>query len=220
MATITILAHFKNTGIPATGLSATVRIRNAASGALIITDAVMTEIGDGGYKYDFTSYDPTLDYSIRADGTSELPDADRYLFSGNDDPPQVAPKLPSASFIMGSAVATGKDDEIDAIKAKTDNLPVSPAAVGSAMTLTDDAIDAILDELLSGHTIAGSLGSEISVIRKFLKNRMKHENDTITLYDDNGITPLLTWQAKDKLGVAIDADNYDALVPAERTAAA
>lgn len=31
---------------------------------------------------------------------------------------------------------------IDAIKAKTDNLPASPAAVGSAMTLADDAITA------------------------------------------------------------------------------
>lgn len=32
--------------------------------------------------------------------------------------------------------------DLDAIKAKTDNLPASPAAVGSAMTLADDAITA------------------------------------------------------------------------------
>lgn len=32
------------------------------------------------------------------------------------------------------------DSVVDAIKAKTDNLPASPAAVGSAMTLSDDAI--------------------------------------------------------------------------------
>lgn len=32
------------------------------------------------------------------------------------------------------------DTVVDAIKAKTDNLPASPAAVGSAMTLADDAI--------------------------------------------------------------------------------
>ena len=34
------------------------------------------------------------------------------------------------------------DTEIAAIKAKTDNLPASPAAVGSAMTLATDAVDA------------------------------------------------------------------------------
>lgn len=34
------------------------------------------------------------------------------------------------------------DTEIGAIKAKTDNLPASPAAVGSAMTLADDSITA------------------------------------------------------------------------------
>lgn len=34
------------------------------------------------------------------------------------------------------------DTEVAAIKAKTDNLPASPAAVGSAMTLSDDAITA------------------------------------------------------------------------------
>ena len=34
------------------------------------------------------------------------------------------------------------DGVVDAIKAKTDNLPASPAAVGSAMTLADDAITA------------------------------------------------------------------------------
>ena len=111
------------------------------------------------------------------------------------------------------------DTEIAAIKAKTDNLPASPAAVGSAMTLADDAItaakfdestafplkaadtgstyiartgadsdtletlsdqidgvtggggpsaadiaDAVLDEILSGHTTSGSLGKVVADI--------------------------------------------------------
>lgn len=48
-------------------------------------------------------------------------------------------KLPT-NYIMGSSDQTDKDDEIDAIKAKTDNLPASPAAVGSEMNLANDAI--------------------------------------------------------------------------------
>jgi hypothetical protein len=44
-----------------------------------------------------------------------------------DDTNEMQGKLPSNN-IMGSSVKTDKDDEIDAIKAKTDNLPVDPAS--------------------------------------------------------------------------------------------
>jgi len=88
------------------------------------------------------------------------------------------------------------DTEIAAIKAKTDALPASPAAVGSAMTLSSSAItsstfasgaitaagiaadaigaselaadalaeiaDAVLDEALSGHSTAGTLGKALT----------------------------------------------------------
>lgn len=40
------------------------------------------------------------------------------------------------------------DTEIAAIKAKTDNLPASPAAVGSSMTLTSDERNSVADALL------------------------------------------------------------------------
>ncbi|WP_230683988.1 hypothetical protein, partial [Streptococcus pneumoniae] len=40
------------------------------------------------------------------------------------------------------------DTEVAAIKAKTDNLPASPAAVGSAMTLTSGERDAVAAALL------------------------------------------------------------------------
>lgn len=68
------------------------------------------------------------------------------------------------------------DTEISAIKAKTDNLPASPAAVGSAMTLTSgerDAIAAALLDLANGietsvtvrqalRAIAGTLAGQIA----------------------------------------------------------
>lgn len=42
------------------------------------------------------------------------------------------------------------EDKVDAVKAKTDNLPASPAAVGSAMTLSSSGVYAILDEVVVG----------------------------------------------------------------------
>lgn len=41
-----------------------------------------------------------------------------------------------------AAILAAVDTEVAAIKAKTDNLPASPAAVGSAMTLATDAVNA------------------------------------------------------------------------------
>lgn len=88
MATITITTFFTENGSPKTGLSATIRIRNVSSTALVITDEAMTEVGDGFYKYSFTSYDNTIDYVIRAEGGATLSDTDRYVFSSSEQAKQ------------------------------------------------------------------------------------------------------------------------------------
>ena len=55
------------------------------------------------------------------------------------------------------------DTVVDAIKAKTDNLPASPAAVGSAMTLEAGAVTAavIATDAIDGDAIAATAVSEI-----------------------------------------------------------
>lgn len=50
--------------------------------------------------------------------------------------------MANVSALATSAALTTTDGKVDAIKAKTDNLPASPAAVGSAMALADSAITA------------------------------------------------------------------------------
>jgi len=63
-----VITYFEDdSGEPLLGLTPTIRIRNVADNSLIVTDASMGEIGDGGYKYDFTSYDSTINYFIRCD---------------------------------------------------------------------------------------------------------------------------------------------------------
>ena len=79
-----ITAFYTNDGAPATGLSPTVRIRRVSDNALVITDAAMSEVGDGWYKYDYSAYDEELDYAIRCDGGSSLTNADRYKYAGNE----------------------------------------------------------------------------------------------------------------------------------------
>jgi len=49
---MTITAYFTNSGIPVTGLSPSIVITLADTGATVITD-VMIETGNGWYKYDY-----------------------------------------------------------------------------------------------------------------------------------------------------------------------
>ena len=74
-----ITAFFTNNGIPAVALSPTIRIRDAATNALLVIDAAMTEIGDGWYKYDFATYDLAVDYTMLCDGTAALNNSERYV---------------------------------------------------------------------------------------------------------------------------------------------
>jgi len=65
----------------------------------------------------------------------------------------------AVSTRLASASYTAPDNtSISAIKSKTDNLPTSPAAVGSAMTLQASAIQAIWDTLTSALTTVNSIG--------------------------------------------------------------
>lgn len=79
-----ITAFFTESGIPRTGLSPTIRIRTLSDNALVITDAAMTEVGDGFYKYDYVAYDGTIDYSVRCDGGAVMADEERYTYGTND----------------------------------------------------------------------------------------------------------------------------------------
>jgi len=58
-----------------------------------------------------------------------------------------------------------KDTEIDAIKAKTDNLPASPAASGDEMSLVDDAITASKYDESTAFPLASADGGSTQVAR-------------------------------------------------------
>jgi len=79
-----ILTFFTNSGAPATGLSATIKIRNLTLVTVEINGSAMTEIGDGFYSFDFTTYDEDDDYSIRCDGSVTLGNSERYTYAGNE----------------------------------------------------------------------------------------------------------------------------------------
>jgi hypothetical protein len=79
-----ITSFFTENGIPKTGLSPTIRIRDLSDNSLVITDAVLTEVGDGYYSYEFVEYDDTKDYAIRTDGGASLNNYERYQSATNE----------------------------------------------------------------------------------------------------------------------------------------
>jgi hypothetical protein len=88
--------------------------------------------------------------------------------------------------------------QVGAIKAKTDNLPASPAAVGSAMTLTTgertSVADAVLDRDMSTGTDSGS--PTVRTVRqalRFLRNKWAIAAGTLTVYKEDDATA--SWTA-------------------------
>lgn len=94
---------FTDSGTPATGLSPTVDVWTSG-GSQVVTGAPMTEVAGGFYHYDFTAYDETEDYFIRADGGVSLSDTDRYI-AGTNEVGQVTSQLTlqdtNLSYILG-----------------------------------------------------------------------------------------------------------------------
>ncbi len=60
-----------------------------------------------------------------------------------------------------AAILAAVDTEVGAIKAKTDNLPASPAATSDIPTVGAIA-DAVWDEAISGHAVSGSTGEALA----------------------------------------------------------
>jgi hypothetical protein len=76
-----IRQYFTNLGVPVTGLTnVRLNIFNATTGTMVIFAGLMTEIGNGWYKYDFTTYNQNTPYVWSIDGGITLLAGDRYKF--------------------------------------------------------------------------------------------------------------------------------------------
>lgn len=106
-----------------------------------------------------------------------------------------------------NAIAGYLDTEIAAIKAKTDNLPASPAAVGSAMALTAAAVDDVLDEVVEGTTTFRQM---LRGFASALMGKASGLATTTAVYRDIGDT-------KDRLTATVDADGNRTAVTRDLT---
>ena len=86
MEPITITAFFTALGVPQLGLTPAIKIRVASTGLLVVDSAIMFEIGDGQYSYNFSTALAGNLYTAVIDGGSTLPDSERWTYSSFEIP--------------------------------------------------------------------------------------------------------------------------------------
>lgn len=174
----TIASFFTNAGTPATGLTPTIRVWDLTTGGvntLVVTDDSMDEVGDGFYTYDFVGYDPQKDYLFRTDGGVSLPSGERFQETSNSHDSDEVWGANASDYI--SSGTTGL--ELNQISADTQQLRVDMTTALS-----------IVDELLKYETN---------------RTRVDTVTNTLTIFDDDGTTPLKVFALKDDTG----APSYD-----------
>lgn len=83
-----LIAYFSVSGVGQTGLSPKIDVWDSAANHPV-NDQDMTEIAGGFYKYDFSTFDNSKDYCIKADGVS-LDDLDRYVISTSESTGEIS----------------------------------------------------------------------------------------------------------------------------------
>jgi hypothetical protein len=110
------------------------------------------------------------------------------------------------TLATGTNLAT-VDGIVDAIKLKTDLIPASPAAVGSAMALEASAVDAIHDEVVEGST---SLRQAIRLMMSALFGKVSGAPTGPILFRDIGDT-------KARITATVDLDGNRTAVTKDAT---
>lgn len=75
-----ILAVFTEDAVGKTGLSPTIKIYRLDTSAVVVNAEAMTEVGEGQYVYNFSTWDPSINYSIICDSVT-LSGHERYAYS-------------------------------------------------------------------------------------------------------------------------------------------
>jgi hypothetical protein len=179
MAHKIITAHFTVSGAPTTGLSPIIDIyeldlNNPNVNTLVINNGAFTEIGIGWYRYDFLTYDLTKNYVYTIDGGAALDGAERWKIGGNE------------SYIEDISSGVWEEPNLDHVQAGT----------------TGFMLNQIKADTTSISIGQNTLTTLVNIMLKYERNRTKIDttNATLTIYNDDGTTPLTIFNLKDHLG--------------------
>jgi hypothetical protein len=166
------VVYFSNAGAPATGLSPAIEVyKRVADGTEVTPAPAVAEIGGGFYKFTAASAEALV---VRVNGGGSLGDMDKYKVM----------QITAHDADLDAQVSTrGSQADLTAVKAKTDNLPNSPADevnvqghVAAALATYDPPTRAeatadnaalltaiaALNDITVGEILTGDLGDHLS----------------------------------------------------------
>lgn len=179
MATKKITTFFTKNGVPETGLSPLMTIReldpvNPALSTVVVNGLPMTEIGGGWYRYDYASYDYTKDYVFLSDGGASLSAFERYQTAANE------------SYQEDNAYETWTSVGTDYLDLGSMGRYINDMHTDTQQLRIDVTSAIIL----------------IQTLLKYDENRTKIDKTakTLTIYDNDGTTPLKVFSLRDSTG--------------------
>ncbi len=185
-----IIARFKNSGVPHTGLTPTVTINKVAENGVfteVVTSQIMTEKGDGFYVYDFTSFNVLLNYVFSFDaGTSS---DSRYLESSWSGVQSVIDQIPRGGG--GGSVQSLTKSQIDDL------------ANG-----LKESLEGLFDDIEIQVDMPEDTGKKDrdAFLMEFKKASDKHQSDLFSLIDSKVKeikTPVITNEVVDTKGLEV-----------------
>lgn len=212
----TINSFFINAGTPATGLTPTVSIWEVdGTPTQLIFNDPMIEVGDGFYVYTFlgtSGYTENGQFVIRTDGGATLGNS-RY---------NIGSLAPQKADVIETSAQDITNDIWNANSSNYSTVGTMGYLVSNIGKLTPTTIAAIVDgvwdEMLSTHTVAGSAGLMLSnayellvVLLKYSENRTRIDipTNTLTVYDNDNVTPIQVFTLKDHTGAPSTTEVYE-----------
>lgn len=165
---------------------------DSATGSHVLVIDTSVDTGDTGFWVAGAVYDVKLETAKTVDGKS----VSRWLGKFFIDTQQA-----DITAIKGYI-----DTEIAAIKAKTDNLPASPAATGDIPSAATVA-DAVWDEARSGHVTAGSFGEGV-LVQTVNANALNTNSFSAGCISSTAISASAAQEIADEVYARGDIDGY------------
>ena len=179
MSDFLISSYFELNGLPKTGLTPTLRVWEVSTTGhtLVVNNDSMIEVGDGFYKYTFSTYDPNKQYLVISDGGVSLPTGYRFKEGAISD-------------------LDDKESLVDAIYEE----PTADHNNAGTYGLQFNETKANTDQLVLDVT---SLISMVEYLTKFETNRTLIDPiaKTLTVFDDDEVTPIAEFYLRDENGI-------------------
>lgn len=186
-----INSFFTRNGNIATGLSPLVYIWQmvGTTKTAIVTGALATETGNGFYAYDFTAYNGSLDYTVMVDAGASMTVYGRY----------------NIATITPNAEVTISQTNIDQI---TNGVWDADRMDHNISGSTGEALNQIKADTTSISLAIVTIDQLLRTLTKYEANRTKIDTvaKTLTVYDDDKVTPIRVFDLKDTLGNASVAE--------------